>query len=78
MKGKADKCRKARGDEWNKALEKHHDRPSTVISYTVNIDQLNIYLAGNSAELPPRHGKFEVYKSNFKTPGKSKRRNNNV
>jgi len=64
IKGKVDKCRKARGREWDRQqLNKYirYNKKSKIISYHVSINNINIYLA-NSGELIPENGKFEVYK----------------
>ncbi len=73
MKGKVNRVRKRRGEEWARYIEKQHNKSTTLITYFVSIEQLNIYLQGGTQDLKPTHGKFEVYK-----PKRGRRNNKEV
>jgi hypothetical protein len=73
VKGKVNRVRKRLGEEWAKHIERQHNKSTTLVTYFVSIEQLNIYLQGSTQDLKPTYGKFEVYK-----PRQKKRNNKEV
>jgi hypothetical protein len=75
MKGKVNNVRKTNGREWDKMLEKEEvkkAKKADVVTFEVTVENLNIYLNGKTNELPPKNGKFVVYKPKKKKNKKAK------